>query len=340
MANENGSVGGVMARGLAPEPSAAGAGASLGSGHVEPSEGASALPSAADLVDEDAIKLWWRRVQTFPLLSCEREVELAKRIEAGDEGAFWEMVECNQRLVANIARKCRRFAGNSLQMSDLIQEGSVGLIRAVHKFDYRKGYKFSTYASYWIRQAVMRSIAEQGRSVRLPVHMVESVSRAERARVLLTQELQRAPSARELATYLQISERKVKELLERVVEPMSLDAGVGDEEESVLCDFIEDFQGRTPHEAAAHSALQGELKRALDALPEREAQVLTLRYGLDGTGTTRTLDEVGDVLQLTRERIRQIEKSAIKRLKGCAPLQETARCHSGFSRSGHTSALA
>src|SRR5687768_11455689 len=172
-------------------------------------EGAIPAGNGTDFLDEDSLKLWWRRVQQYPLLSGAQEVELAKRIEAGDMAAFNEMVECNLRLVANIARKCRRFAGSSLTLADLIQEGSMGLIRAVKKFDYRKGYKFSTYASYWIRQAVMRSIAEQGRSIRLPVHMVESVSRTDRARANLTQEMQRTPTKSEIASHLSLAEHKV-----------------------------------------------------------------------------------------------------------------------------------
>ncbi len=291
-------------------------------------------------LDDDSIKSWWRHVQSFPLLSGEQEVELAKRIEAGDEAAFNQMVESNLRLVANIARKCRRFAGSTLQLSDLIQEGSIGLMRAVRKFDYRKGYKFSTYACYWIRQAVMRSIAERGRSVRLPVHMVESVSRAERARTILTQELQRVPTTREIATYLQIPEHKASEIMERGAEPMSLDAGVGDADESVLADFIEDRHAQSPEETASLCALQGEIRSALDSLSEREAQVIALRFGLDGSNVGRTLDEVGAAMQLTRERIRQIEKSAMKRLRACVSLQETARHSHAFSGAGHTKALA
>ncbi len=302
--------------------------------------GASPALSGVGELDDDSIKSWWRHVQSFPLLSAEQEVGLAKRVEAGDQAAFDQMVESNLRLVANIARKCRRFAGSTLQLCDLIQEGSIGLMRAVRKFDYRKGYKFSTYACYWIRQAVMRSIAERGRSVRLPVHMVESVSRAERARTVLTQELQRVPTTREIATYLQIPEHKVGEILERGAEPMSLDAGVGDADESVLADFIEDRHAQSPEENASLCALQGEIRVALDSLPEREAQVIALRFGLDGSNVARTLDEVGAALQLTRERIRQIEKSAMKRLRACAALQETARHSRSFSNAGHTTALA
>lgn len=305
-------------------------------------ETASIAPTASrdDFFDEDSMKLWWRRVQQYPLLSSAREVELAKRIEAGCPIAFNEMVEANLRLVANIARKCRRFAGSSLTLSDLIQEGSVGLIRAVKKFDYRKGYKFSTYASYWIRQAVMRSIAEQGRSIRLPVHMVESVSRADRARAHLTQEMQRVPTKQEIASHLSIAEHKVQDILDKTNEPMSLDLVMGNEDDSMLVDFIEDHNALSPAETAAHTALREEIDRAFGCLPPREAEVLALRYGLDGTGQVRTLDEVGVQMHLTRERIRQIEKMALKRLKRHTPLQETAQYHTAFSHNGHTQSIA
>lgn len=293
-----------------------------------------------DDLDEDSLKLWWRRIQQYPLLTGHQEVELAKRIEAGDEDAFNHMVECNLRLVANIARKCRRFAGSALTLADLIQEGSLGLIRAVGKFDYRKGYKFSTYASYWIRQAVMRAIAEQGRSIRLPVHMVESVSRTDRARVHLTQELHRPPTKPELAAHLEVSEQKVQDIVDRLTEPVSLDVSVGDEEESVLADFVEDFGTPAPADMATLMALREELERAVRSLSQREADVLLLRYGLDGSGQLRTLDEVGLYLQLTRERIRQIEKTALKRLKRSACLAETVQHLRTGSYHGHTMAIA
>lgn len=296
--------------------------------------------SRDDFLDEDSLKLWWRRVQQYPLLSGAREVELAKRIEAGDPIAFNEMVEANLRLVANIARKCRRFAGPSLTLADLIQEGSLGLIRAVKKFDYRKGYKFSTYASYWIRQAVMRSIAEQGRSIRLPVHMVESVSRTDRARAHLTQEMQRPPTKQEIASHLSLAEHKVQDIMDKMNEPMSLDIAVGDEEDSALVDFIEDQRCDSPAEYAAQLALREEIERAFDSLPEREAEVLSLRYGLDGSGQVRTLDEVGVQLKLTRERIRQIEKMALKRLKRFTPLQETALYQVSFTHNSQGQSIA
>ncbi len=294
----------------------------------------------SEMLEEDSLKLWWRRVQQQPLLSAQREVDLAKRIEAGDARAFNEMVECNLRLVANIARKCRRFSGPNLTLADLIQEGSMGLIRAVNKFDYRKGYKFSTYASYWIRQAVMRSIAEQGRSIRLPVHMVESVSKTDRARAKLTQELQRPPTRHEIADHLQLSESKVCDIMDKNIEPMSLDVAVGEDDDSMLVDFIEDHVTLCPMENASRLALREEIERALHFLPEREAEVLCLRFGLDEAGQPRTLDEVGFLMQLTRERIRQIEKMALKRLKRLVSLEETAQPFNTFSYSGHTHSVA
>jgi RNA polymerase primary sigma factor len=283
---------------------------------------ATATPSD-DLLAEDSLKAWWRYIHRIPLLTAQEEVDLAKRVERGDEEAFRRMVEANLRLVGNIARKCRRFAGQSLTLADLVQEGNVGLIRAVKKFDYRKGYKFSTYASYWIRQAIMRAIAEQGRSIRLPVHMVESVSKASKAAAVLIQELGRAPSLTELALELGISEDKTQEIIEKMPEPVSLDMPVGEEEDSILLDFIEDKVGTSPLDAAQLSALRDEIERALSTLTPREQEVLRLRYGLDG-GYPRTLDEVGTHFSLTRERIRQIEKMALKKLRRSQPLRETA----------------
>ncbi|HVF11285.1 MAG TPA: sigma-70 family RNA polymerase sigma factor [Abditibacteriaceae bacterium] len=277
----------------------------------------------AESLEEDSLRLWWRRVQQYPLLTSEREITLARRIEQGDAEAFNEMVECNLRLVANIARKCRRFAGSSLTLADLIQEGCCGLIRAVKKFDSSKGYKFSTYASYWIRQAVMRSIAEQGRSIRLPVHMVESVSRTDRARCSLTQELERPPTKEELAMHLKIDEGKVQDIIDRMAEPMSLDVKVGDDDDAALLDMVEDDNVVSPVDNATRLALREEIARAFVCLTDREVEVLRLRYGLDAAGQARTLDEVGACLHLTRERIRQIEKAALKRLKLSMPLQET-----------------
>lgn len=281
----------------------------------------------SDAVDEDSLKIWWKRVHTYPLLSSEREIALAKLIEAGDESAVEEMIECNLRLVASIARKCKKSAG-PLSLADLVQEGSLGLIRAVHKFDYRKGYKFSTYASYWIRQAILRSIDEQSRAIRLPVYMLESASRAERARISLTQELQRVPTDGELARHLRTTTQKVQELYDRVPEPMSLDACVSEDDDSTLSDFIEDTNATSPFDSAVRSALREELLRAFECLSVREVEVLSLRYGLGERSHARTLDEVGVLLNLTRERIRQIEKIALKRLKRSSTLRETARDYS------------
>ena len=297
----------------------------------------------AEAPDEDSLKLWWKRIHQHALLSAEQEVTLAKRIEQGDEEAFKEMVESNLRLVASIARKCRRHAGMSLPLADLVQEGSVGLIRAVKKFDHRKGYKFSTYASYWIRQSVMRAIDEQSRSIRLPVHIVESVSRTERARAVLTQQLERPPTERELAFHLRISEKKVADCTERQGDPLSLDMAVGEEDDAMLVDLIEDRSAPSPVDCAAGAALREEIMRAFEVLSERECEVLSLRYGLDAGGHARTLDEVGEMLDLTRERIRQIEKTALKRLKRSSTLRETAQgtieTH-GSGNSRHTHSLA
>jgi RNA polymerase primary sigma factor len=299
--------------------------------HVSGSEAGADAPEpthgtrlGGDVLEEDSLKMWWRRIHQYPLLSAEREIDLAKRIEQGDEAARVEMINSNLRLVGSIARKCRRHAGNALSLADLIQEGSFGLMKAVRKYDYRKGFKFSTYASYWIRQAVMRSIDEQSRSIRLPVHMVESVSRTDRARATLTQELHRPPTEKELADHLKISENKVQDITDKVNEPISLDMAMGDEEDSVLVDFIEDKTAPSPVDCASRAALREELERSFDCLSARETEVLRLRYGMDGTGHQRTLDEVGAMLNLTRERIRQIEKVAIKRLKRLGPLRETA----------------
>jgi len=282
-------------------------------------------------VEEDSLKLWWKRATHYPLLSGEREIELAKRIEAGDTAAFDEMVECNLRLVGAIARKCRRYGGQ-MTLADLIQEGSLGLMRAVEKFDHRKGFKFSTYASYWIRQAVQRAIDEQSRSIRLPVHISESMTKSDRARAILTQELERPPSNREIANYLRISESKMQDLSRRACEPISLDICLGDTDDSNLADFIPDHSAPSPLDCATRAALREEIERAFCHLTPREAEVLCLRYGFDENGSARTLDEVGAELKLTRERIRQIERSALKRLQRSNALRETVH-HEGSAHS-------
>ncbi|MEO6908390.1 MAG: sigma-70 family RNA polymerase sigma factor [Abditibacteriaceae bacterium] len=276
-----------------------------------------------DFSETDALKLWWKHVMQCPLLTPEREIELAKRVEAGDQSAFQEMVESNLRLVANIARKSRRFAGHILSLEDLIQEGCVGLMRAVQKFDYRRGYKFSTYASYWIRQSIFRSVADNGRNIRLPVHMVESISRTDRARSVLTQQLHRPPSNCELSAYLSISEKKVQDIVDCVSDPVSLDITVSEEEDVTLLDLVVDIQTQTVVEQTSFIALRGELAQALGTLSDREAKVLSLHFGLNGDAPL-TLFEVGERMGLTRERIRQIEKNALRQLKAIPSLVETA----------------
>jgi RNA polymerase primary sigma factor len=274
-----------------------------------------------DTEDIDALQLWWRHVSKFPLLTSQREKELARRIEKGDQLAFQEMVESNLRLVANIAKKSRRFAGHILSLEDLIQEGCMGLMRAVQKFDYRRGYRFSTYASYWIRQAIFRSVAEQGRSIRLPVHMVESISRADKARAILTQQLQRPPSNSELSAYMCVPEKKVKDIVDCVSDPVSLDVSMSEDDDTMLIDTVEDVHTKATPEQILLRALCSEVAQALQTLPEREAKVLLLHYGLNGEAPL-TLDEVGSRLNLTRERIRQIEKMALAQLKALPSLME------------------
>jgi RNA polymerase primary sigma factor len=275
-------------------------------------------------LEEDSLKMFWRRIHQYPLLTAEREVELARRIENGDRAAHDEMVNCNLRLVGSIARKCRRYAGNAMSLADLIQEGNCGLMKAVAKFDYRRGYKFSTYASYWIRQSVMRAIDEQARSIRLPVHVSETVSRADRAYAVLTQQLHRPPTSKELAAHLRLTEEKMRELSGKGAEPMSLDMAMGDEDDSVLMDFLVDQNAPSPVDCASRVALREELLRAFECLSAREVEVLSLRYGFYDSSCGRTLDDVGAILGLTRERIRQIETGALKRLRRYKPLRETA----------------
>lgn len=280
---------------------------------------------AVGAIEEDSLKLWWKRVHNYPLLNGERERVLARCIAQGDVLAEQEMIESNLRLVASIARKCWRGNSGALSLADLVQEGSVGLIRAVHKFDAKKGFKFSTYASYWIRQAILRALDEQNRSIRLPVYVQETLGKTERARVVLTQQLERAPTTNELATYLHSSPRRVLEMDERTSEPLSLDSCVSDEDDSTLCDFIEDCGALSPVDCAIRAQLREELCHAFRLLSPRESEVVTLRFGLDSSGHARTLDEVGALMNLTRERIRQIEKNALKTLKQSDALREAAR---------------
>jgi len=281
------------------------------------------IPRQDDFNESDTLRLWWRHVQQIPLLSAERELELGLRIKQGDQAAYREMVESNLRLVANIARKYRYSGGHHLTLEDLIQEGCMGLMRAARKYDYRRGFKFSTYASYWIRQAISRAIAEQGRNIRLPVHMVESISRTERAKVLLTQQMQRPPSPSELSAHLELPETKLSEIMKCLNDSLSLDVPLGEEDGDVfLIDQVEDNTSQTPDDEFSLRELQAEVRHAIQTLPEREATVLKMHFGLNEQHKAFTLGEVGRQLNLTRERIRQIEKDALELLKTNAALMD------------------
>ena len=259
----------------------------------------------------DSLRLYLRSIGRVDLLTATQEIELAKRIEKGDMDAKRHMVEANLRLVVSIAKG---YLGRGLSFLDLIQEGSLGLIRAVEKFDYRRGYKFSTYATWWIRQAVTRAIADKARTIRIPVHMVEKLNRVTHVERQLVQRLGREPEPQEIAAELKITVREVRDILRVAQMPVSLEKPVGDEEESELGDFVADEQTEEPFEAATENLQREDIQRALDALPERERQVIELRYGLRGHEPL-TLEEVGRAFGVTRERIRQIENNTLKKLK-------------------------
>jgi RNA polymerase primary sigma factor len=259
----------------------------------------------------DSLRLYLRSIGRVELLTGDQEVELAKRIEKGDMGAKRHMVEANLRLVVSIAKG---YLGRGLTFLDLIQEGSLGLIRAVEKFDYRRGYKFSTYATWWIRQAVTRAIADKARTIRIPVHMVEKLNRVTHVERQLVQRLGREPEPAEIAAELRCSVRDVRDILRVAQMPISLEKPVGDEEDSELGDFVADETGEEPYEAATERLQREDIQRALDALPERERQVIELRYGLRGHEPL-TLEEVGRAFGVTRERVRQIENNTLKKLK-------------------------
>lgn len=260
---------------------------------------------------DDPVRMYLKEIGKVPLLSAEEEIELAKRMEAGDEEAKKKLCEANLRLVVSIAK---RYVGRGMLFLDLIQEGNLGLIKAVDKFDWRKGYKFSTYATWWIRQAITRSIADQARTIRIPVHMVETINKLIRVSRQLLQELGREPSPEEIAKEMDISEEKVREILKIAQEPVSLETPIGEEEDSHLGDFIPDDDVPAPAEAAAFAMLKEQLIEVLDTLTEREQKVLTLRFGLED-GHARTLEEVGRQFDVTRERIRQIEAKALRKLR-------------------------
>ena len=260
---------------------------------------------------EDPVRMCLKEIGKVPLLTAEEEIELAKRMEAGDEKAKQKLAEANLRLVVSIAK---RYVGRGMLFLDLIQEGNLGLIKAVEKFDYEKGYKFSTYATWWIRQAITRAIADQARTIRIPVHMVETINKLIRVSRQLLQELGREPLPEEIAEVMDISVERVREILKISQEPVSLETPIGEEEDSHLGDFIQDQNVPVPAEAAASNLLRDQLNEVLDTLTEREQKVLRLRFGMDD-GRARTLEEVGKEFQVTRERIRQIEAKALRKLK-------------------------
>ena len=260
---------------------------------------------------DDPVRMYLKEIGKVPLLSADEEIELAKRMEQGDEEAKKRLCEANLRLVVSIAK---RYVGRGMLFLDLIQEGNLGLIKAVDKFDYTKGYKFSTYATWWIRQAITRSIADQARTIRIPVHMVETINKLIRVSRQLLQTYGREPTPEEIAEEMNISVEKVREIQKIAQEPVSLETPIGEEEDSHLGDFIPDEDVPAPAEAAAFSMLKEQLIEVLDTLTEREQKVLKLRFGLDD-GRARTLEEVGKEFDVTRERIRQIEAKALRKLR-------------------------
>lgn len=260
---------------------------------------------------EDPVRMYLKEIGKVPLLSADEEVELAKRMEEGDADSKKRLAEANLRLVVSIAK---RYVGRGMLFLDLIQEGNLGLIKAVEKFDYRKGYKFSTYATWWIRQAITRAIADQARTIRIPVHMVETINKLIRVQRQLLQELGREPYPEEIAKEMQLPVDRVREIQKISQEPVSLETPIGEEEDSHLGDFIQDDNVPVPAEAAAFTLLKEQLTEVLDTLTEREQKVLRLRFGLDD-GRARTLEEVGKEFDVTRERIRQIEAKALRKLR-------------------------
>jgi RNA polymerase primary sigma factor len=260
---------------------------------------------------EDSVRMWLREIGKTPLLSLEDEIELAKEIEKGNPAAKDDLIRANLRLVVSIAK---RYTGRGMSFPDLIQEGNIGLIRAVEKFDYNKGYKFSTYATWWIRQAITRAIADQGRTIRIPVHMVETINRLIKTSSQLLQELGREPMLEELARALDMPVERVSEIIRIAPEPLSLETPIGEEEDSHLADFIEDHEAVSPDDAASNMILREKIEEALDQLTPRERDVLIMRFGLED-GCQRTLEEVGRHFRVTRERIRQIEAKALKKLR-------------------------
>ena len=260
---------------------------------------------------EDPVRMYLKEIGKVPLLTAEEEIELAKRMELGDQEAKKRLAEANLRLVVSIAK---RYVGRGMLFLDLIQEGNLGLIKAVEKFDYRKGYKFSTYATWWIRQAITRAIADQARTIRIPVHMVETINKLIRVSRQLLQELGREPTPEEIAAEMDMPVERVREILKISQEPVSLETPIGEEEDSHLGDFIQDDNVPVPADAATFTLLKEQLEEVLGTLTEREQKVLILRFGLED-GRARTLEEVGKEFNVTRERIRQIEAKALRKLR-------------------------
>lgn len=267
--------------------------------------------SAEGIAIDDPVKVYLKEIGRVSLLSGEEEIDLARRMGEGDDNARKRLSEANLRLVVSIAK---RYVGRGMQFLDLIQEGNLGLIKAVEKFDYTKGYKFSTYATWWIRQAITRAIADQARTIRIPVHMVETINKVVRVERQLLQELGRQPQANEIAQIMGMSVEKVREIMKVAQEPVSLETPIGEEEDSHLGDFIPDEDAPAPAEAASHTLLREQLGFVLKTLTPREEKVLRLRFGLDD-GRPRTLEEVGKEFNVTRERIRQIEAKALRKLR-------------------------
>ncbi|MDY2719469.1 MAG: RNA polymerase sigma factor RpoD [Candidatus Faecousia sp.] len=270
----------------------------------------------ADLVDEnvstsDPVRMYLKEIGKIPLLTPEEEQEIAKRMAQGDEESKKRMIEANLRLVVSIAK---RYVGRGMQFLDLIQEGNLGLLKAVEKFDYTKGYKFSTYATWWIRQATTRAVADQARTIRIPVHMVETINKVSRTSRSLVQELGRDPTSGEISKRLGIREDKVAEVMKIAQEPVSLETPVGEEDDSHLGDFIQDNEAKEPAESASYNMLREQLNQVMQTLTPREAKVLRLRFGMED-GRAHTLEEVGNEFHVTRERVRQIEAKALRKLR-------------------------
>ena len=269
-----------------------------------------ALPADAGKLD-DPVRMYLKEIGKIPLLSPEQELDIARRMSEGDESARKAMTEANLRLVVSIAK---RYVGRGMQLLDLIQEGNLGLLKAVEKFDYTKGYKFSTYATWWIRQSITRAIADQARTIRIPVHMVETINRVIRTAHSMVQTLGREPTAEEIAAEMHLELSKVEEILKIAQEPVSLETPIGEEEDSHLGDFIQDEEASQPAEAASYTLLREQLEEVLTTLTPREEQVLRMRFGLTD-GKAHTLEEVGKEFDVTRERIRQIESKALRKLR-------------------------